>query len=63
MNQLLFYKKNNGISSFLTRNADLIYMHITKDTKVKSLYKSLEDAVKKLETNIRKAIWNPLGNR
>ena len=56
MSQQQFNKINNHIISFLTRNAEMIYMRLSRDSAVKNIYKAIDSGISKLETSIRKAI-------
>ena len=56
MTQQQFTKTNNYIISFLSRNADVIFLRISKDSTVKKIYQTIEQNVKKLENALRKSI-------
>ena len=56
MNQQQFTKTNNFIISFLSRNADVILLRISKDSTAKKIFQTIEQNVKKLENSIRKSL-------
>ena len=56
MTQQQFTKTNNFIISFLSRNADVIFLRISKDSTVKKIYQAIETNVKKLESALRKSL-------
>ena len=57
MTQQQFTKTNNYIISFLSRNADVIFLRISKDSTAKKIFQTIETNVKKLESALRKSIW------
>ena len=56
MTQQQFTKTNNYIISFLSRNADVIFLRISKDSTAKKIFQTIETNVKKLENALRKSI-------
>ena len=52
-----FIKTNNYIISFLSRNADMIFVKISKkDSTTKKIFQTIETNVKKLESALRKSL-------
>ena len=56
MNQQQFKKINDSIISFLSRNAEMLFHRVSKDSTAKNLFKQIEGNVKKLEGNLKKSI-------